>query len=182
MAATITYTPGGSADTSYVSLALANAYFADELREATWDEHESDDRSRALNQATRKFEQQAGTLADNNKPTRPSFSPGPKDTTTPQKLHFPRTTDVDSDGNVYIPESVQDAVCEQALWDLQKMQDGGDLVDHHALQDAGVTTWSGDGESATYSKSSVPRGINPAAWEMLQPFIEGGGVARRMRV
>jgi hypothetical protein len=169
MAATITCTPGGSADNCYVTAAQATAYYAGTLREATWAEFPADDRAKALIQATQDIERQGGACAPDS-PSRSRFWGEPYDVGTPQALHFPRSDDLDSGGSVVIPEAVRDAVCEQALWLLQQ-QAAPELLDYTALHARGVTSLSADGLAVSLGKPGAPDDIAPRAWVCLRPYV-----------
>lgn len=167
---TVTCTPGGASDNSYISEANANTYFADTLQELVWADYSDDQKQRALIQATTTLERLGGTKGDPDSPRRPKFSGSPYDTTTPQALHFPRTTDEDDDPNVVIPQDLADAVCEQAYWLLDR-DTNPPLLDRRELQREGVRSVSVDGLSETWGVTSIPVGIAPKAWDRFGPFI-----------
>jgi len=156
MASLIDATVGGADSNCYITTANANAYFADTLREAGWDECSSDDRERALIQATQQIERLRlhGTAAD---------------TITPQALHFPRSTDYDTDGETYIiPDDIEDAICEQAMYLLQQ-QANPELLDRRTLQAQGVRSISLDGVSESYG-GRLADGFSASARHLLEPF------------
>lgn len=173
MASLIVCTPGGTGDNCYVTMAQATAHYANSLREDTWGAYSTDDRERALIQATTEIEDQGGQKRDVTSPARPRFSGTPYDTdTAPQALHFPRGEDIGSDGStLYVPDGIKAAVCEQALWLLQT-RDAPDLLDRGGLQGQGVTAISIDGHTESYGVRSVPDGIAPRAWTHLKPFVQ----------
>lgn len=169
MSSLITCTPGGSTDNSYVTVAQANTYYANTLREPLWDDYAEDDRERALIQATQQLEALGGARTVDS-PSRSLFWGEPYDTSTPQALHFPRSDDLTTGGIVAIPQAVKDAVCEQALWLLQQ-RDAPPLLDHAANQAAGISNLSLDGINVSYKGSSIPRDIAPAAWAKFSPYV-----------
>ena len=177
MAVTVTCTPGGASDNSYISKTDSDAYFNDTLRDKQWTTWRlTDDASRALIDATKRIEALGGRKVDTGYPTRQLFTGVALDVTTPQALHFPRSGDVDSEGDAYVPQEIADAVCEQAYWMLELREAGGPLVDRDALRDDGVTGWSADGMSESLGRRECPRGICPAAWDLVKPCIIGAGV------
>lgn len=170
MAATLTCTPGGGADNSYVTLAQADAYFANGLRGPTWEAWTSDQRTRALIEATLQIERQGGAK-DGSSPRRSLFRGEPYNTlASDQALHFPRTTDLNEGGSVVIPEGIKGAVCEQAYY-LLKKQDEPDLLDRGELQEQGVKTVSVDGLAESYGTRTVPKGLASEAWALLQQYV-----------
>lgn len=166
----ITCTPGGASDNAYVTLAQANAYYANTLRAADWKQHGADAQEQAIIQATQRIEQLGGTPLDPDSPRRPLFSGGPYDSDV-QVLHFPRTQDKTDAGVLTIPKALRDAVCEQALWLLEKVN-SPDLLDRQKLQEQGVASFSMDGHFETYRGTRIPRDMSPAAWDLVQPFIQ----------
>jgi len=166
----ITCTPGGATDNCYVTLAQADAYYANTLRGTDWKQHGADAREQALIQATRRIEQLGGTPMDPDSPRRPLFAGGPYDSNV-QVLHFPRTQDRTDAGVLTVPQALRDAVCEQALW-LLEQRASPDLIDRRKLQEQGVATISMDGHSETYRGSRIPRDIAPAAWDLCQQFLQ----------
>jgi len=165
---TITYTPGGASDNCYVTLAQADAYYNDTLREEAWQTFGDAQREMALLQATAEIEQLGGAKLEETSPARALFWGEPYSTTA-QALHFPRDSDVD-DGTVFIPQAIQDGVCEQALWLLERDAEPP-LIDREGLQAAGVTTLSIDGLSETYKPSGIPIGICPKTWMLVRPYV-----------
>jgi len=166
----ITCTPGGASDNSYVTTAQANIYFEHTLRNGDWTQYGTDDRERALIQATQRIEQLGGPPGDPDSPDRPLFSGAPYDADT-QVLHFPRSTDKTDAGVLTIPKALRDAVCEQALWLLEKVN-SPDLLDRQKLQEQGVASFSMDGHYETYRGTRIPQDMSPAAWDLVQPFIQ----------
>jgi hypothetical protein len=169
---TITCTPGGPTDNSYVTEAQADAYFADTLRQAKWFDFDDFVRQAAVIQATREIEAQGGSAPETYSPRRSKFEGVPFVDT--QSLHFPRPGDNTIAGALVIPEPIRAAVCEQAFWLADREVNGGDLVDRQALQAEGVKSFSVDGLSESFGSSGVPLGIAPAAWEKLRPYVKRG--------
>ena len=167
MASIITCTPAGASDNCYITLAYADTYFDNTLRDTIWQAFEGDQQDRALIQATKEIEQRGGIKSDTNA-TRSLFPGAPSD--EDQALHFPRGSDEDADGNLIIPQGVADAVCEQAFWLLQQ-RDNPVLLDRDGLQAAGVRNVAIDGLSETYGPRTIPRGMAPLAWPLIRPYI-----------
>ena len=183
--ALIVCTPGGASDNCYVTLAQADAYVANTLRADDWALSGDTDREKALIQATAEIEALGGAKADDLSPTRALFRGTPYATTeddggtmiTSQALHFPRTTDVDGNSTVFIPQALRDAVCEQALWLLERLRNPP-LVDRQGLRSEGVKNFALDGHSETLGSVSRPPGIAPAAWRLVRQFVVQGGRTR----
>lgn len=171
--ALIVCTPGGSADNCYVTLVQADAYYGNSLRERVWDSYVDDLQERALIQATGEIERLGGPK-DIDGPARPRFPGAPADDSTPQALHFPRTDDRNSAGALAVPTAIQNAVCEQALWLLDRNA-SGTLMDRDTLRAEGVRSIAVDGLSETYGANGVPQGIAPRAWAMVSPFVARSG-------
>lgn len=171
MAATLTCTPGGGSDNSYISLADADAYFANGLRAEVWEAWTSDQRTRALVEATQQIERLGGSRVSTDSANRSRFRGEPYESLlSDQCLHFPRTTDLDEGGSIIVPQGVKDAVCEQAYF-LLKKQDEPDLLDRADLQRQGVKSVSVDGLSESYGATEVPDGIAGEAWEHIRQYV-----------
>lgn len=173
MAVTVTCTPGGSSDNSYVTVAQALAYFTNTLRETTYTGYTTDQKAQAVIQATAQIERLGGDKAINS-PARALFEGEPYDVATPQALHFPRTTDLNNAGAKVIPQGIKDAVCEQAYY-LLTQTTSPDLIDRRGLQAQGVAAVSIDGLSESYRGGvRIPLGIAPLAWDLVKTFIRRG--------
>jgi len=98
---TIDATVAGPESNSYVTLAFADAYFADTLEGREWLGFPSGDRARALISATRKIDMEFRFYGVR------AFML--------QALKFPRDGDYDADGNLRIPDGIEYAACELAL-------------------------------------------------------------------
>jgi len=179
--ATLVCTPGGSTDNSYVTVAQADAYW---VGDSLWEQQSGAKRADLLIRATREIERLGGTK-DTMSACRSLFRGAPS--TTTQALHFPRGTinsgwvarhpavvhansDVDATGARIIPETVRDAVCEQARWLLDR-ELNPPLVDHASLQAQGVKTFGVDGLSVSYGAATAPQGISPVAYGKLRQYI-----------
>lgn len=175
-APTITCTPGGASDNCYLSEAQATAYFADTLTQAEWESYGRPYRLRALIQATTMIEALGGP-ARQGYTSKPLFrGAAENDDDDSQRLHFPRFEDADG----LVPEGVQAAVCEQALFLLQTTPsfDGSTgkqapALDGRALADQGLGSFAGAGVSGTFRATGLPRGIGPKAWDLIAPFRRG---------
>jgi len=172
--ALIVCTPGGASDNCYVTLAQADAYFTNTLREADWAGIAPNQRERALIQATAQIEALGGPRTAQDDATRPLFSGVPY-AADDQALHFPRSNDYNS--GVYIPESVQAAVIEQAMWLLDKANNP-DVLDRDELQAQGVRSISIEGHSEQYAESARPYGICTLAAQLIGPFTKSAGAGR----
>lgn len=148
---TIDATVAGSASNSYITLADADAYFANLLGGSDWAAFTSDQRQRALISATLVIE-------------RLQLRGKQYDRTTPQALHFPRI------GEYEIPAAIQRAQCEQALWMLQQQAEP-ELFDRAALRAQGVTSMSLDGLSESYGGAQHADGLSPIVRSMLRPYV-----------
>ena len=99
---------GSATANSYVAVADATTYFDERLNAGTWSTSD-DDRARALIQATRRIDQERFR--------------GEK-VSSGQALKWPRYWALDDDGEEYstasIPQIVQDATCELALYLLNQ--------------------------------------------------------------
>ena len=165
-------TPGGATDNCYITLANADLMFAGTLRETVWLASPAETRTRALIQATQDIEDLGGERSPYS-PLRSKFAGAPFNVT--QGMHFPRTSDYNQGGGLQIPRAIEQAVCEQALWLLSQAQGANDLVDHAALQAAGVRQISVDGLHVRYVESrGEPVGISPLAWVRIYPYIRRG--------
>jgi hypothetical protein len=118
----INYSVGTPTANSYVSVGLANTYFSERVISDGWTNISVNStgtltataqKERLLKQATReidsayRFQQRKYndyTYGDDNY----------------QALEFPRSYNFDVDGYPYIPDEVQWATCEQALWILER--------------------------------------------------------------
>lgn len=113
MAVTLTYTPGGASDNSYVSLAEAEAYFANRLNSSVNGDWTNDSAGVARSDDVKKAALITATLRIDEESFR-----GLK-TSSAQALKWPRTGVLDEDGNeldgATIPSRVKQAVYNCAL-------------------------------------------------------------------
>ena len=154
-------TIAGSASNAYVTLAFADAYFADTLEGREWLGFGREERARALISATRKIDEEF------------RYYGRPHDTTTPQALKFPRDGDYDSEGSLRIPDGIEYATCELALH-LLRAEKMPDLVDRERLQEQGVRRLNVDGVAEQYRNGvwdNFPRRVR----KLLRAFIDMGG-------
>lgn len=170
MASLITCTPGGATDNSYLTDTQATALLASTLREYTWAQYAVAERERALIQATAEIEALGGTRLNVSNPARRLFVGGAPRNGTSQALHFPRGEDVTTAGVAVIIVGVKWAVLEQAIY-LLEQHHAPPLLDRQALRDNGVTSVSMDGVSESYAATELPRGIAPAAWLHIRPYV-----------
>jgi hypothetical protein len=113
---------GGASATSYVSVASADDYMTVREDSTPWDDllynstgtvTATSRKQSLLIQATREIDRTFrffGSRDGNDL----------KESEDYQNLEFPRASDTDADGNLLIPDEVQYATCEQALWILQR--------------------------------------------------------------
>jgi hypothetical protein len=174
--ALIVCTPGGASDNCYVTLAQANAYYANTLRQADWAAHASAQQERALIQATAEIEALGGPKSAEDDATRPLFTGTPYDRDA-QALHFPRTVDVADDSSLYVPPAIREAVIEQAMWLLDR-QANPDVLDRDELQAQGVRSISIEGHSEQYGDSPRPYGICTRAAGLVGLFTKASGLGR----
>jgi hypothetical protein len=154
-------TVAGESSNSYVTLAFADAYFADTLDAQEWLGFGREDRARALISAARKIDEEFRYYGQ------------PYDSVTPQALKFPRDGDYDSAGSLRIPDGIEYATCELALHLLREHR-MPDLVDRERLQEQGVRHFNVDGISEQYASGvwdNFPRRVR----KLLRPFIDMGG-------
>jgi hypothetical protein len=154
-------TIAGPSANAYVTLAFADAYFADTLEGREWLGCGREDRARALISATRKMDEEF------------RYFGRPYDTTTPQALKFPRDGDYDAEGALRIPDGIEYAACELALH-LLRAEKIPDLVDRERLQEQGVRRLGIDGLTEEYRPGvwdNFPRRVR----KLLRPFIDMGG-------
>lgn len=166
----LTYTPGGTTDNSYSSIAIANAYFDGTLREQTWLSFSQNERETALISATQQIENLGG-VKKSHYAGRLLFSGTPYIYT--QALHFPRTNDTYSVNNVattYIPSSVQASVIEQAYFLLNETHNP-QIIDVDNMRTNGISTIGLDGVSVNLKPSRRPNGICEQAWILISPYI-----------
>ena len=105
-------TTGGESANSYVTLAFADAYFADTLEAREWLGYDRDVRRAALMAATATIDAQA--IAGE-----PYVAGCQECGRGGQALRFPRVEDRDSEGSVRVPDGVCYATCELALFVLR---------------------------------------------------------------
>lgn len=156
----------------YLTLAEADAYFANHLQRDTWFNYLPEERERALSDATR--------LIDSLPYAGRTASPG-------QQHAFPRTfpasfplppSEQSFDHLLYnlrpfyvqreVPQRVLDACCETALHLLTTK---GDM--RRKLQEAGVTRFSLGNLTEEYGPAGIKQLIGPAAYHLLQPYLAG---------
>lgn len=106
----------------YISVATADDYFEKRELSTSWDNISinstgtlgtTERKERLLKQATREIDQAFNFVGS-------KYYTYPKGDTNYQSLQFPRNSDYDVDGNLYIPDEVQYATCEQALWIMER--------------------------------------------------------------
>lgn len=87
----------------------------------------------------------------------------------------PGDTAPDTTWELLVPEKIRQACCEQALHLLDSGGEEGDgLIDHRAMQAAGVKSVSLDGVSVSYGGASAGA-WSPSAWQLLQSYVSRVG-------
>ena len=167
----IVATISGASSNSYVTMAEAEAHFAARLHSTAWDTANASDREKALLQACRQIE--ACRLRVDRRSWvvySPSIlSPVIED----QALAFPRFRDVTGAGVYFVPESVKQAQCEEAL---ALLAFGQEQERRSALQAGGVRGFAVDGLSEQYGDVSSSPLTSARARQLLAPYVEKGGV------
>lgn len=94
-----------------------------------------------------------------------------------QRLQFPRNLDLDSTSNVFIPQEVKDAQCEQAVY-LLGFDDAALITSQQGILEEAVT--AGAVKSYTkYAEGRPPTYLSPMAVELMRPFFRTTGRLRR---
>jgi len=126
---------------SYVTLAVADQYFEDRPSSADWVASTDTAKTQCLLAACRDISKlnYAGVMYDE---------------TTPQNLPFPRSTDLDVDGDVLLFDAVKEAQMEQAFYlcvmSLSEVQDIAKRgVESHSIGDVSVKYNGGAMAAAT---------------------------------
>jgi hypothetical protein len=123
---------GTSTADSYVSVSYANTYFNERIFSDTWLNIASNSTStlgtvarkeNLLKQATREIDR-ALRFHENK------YYLGDIGADDYQALQFPRSSNIDADGALYVPDEIKDATCEQALWIMER---GGKRTDANGL-------------------------------------------------
>lgn len=152
---TIKVSIGTPTANSYISVSSANTYFASLESGAQWDNivlastgtlSATNRKENLLKQATREIDRTFRFFGS-------KYNKGDIGQSTYQKLQFPRDTDYDSSGSLYIQEDIQIATCEQALWIMQRGSQRYDSDGNLVKPDK----FSSD--AYNYIKSYVNRGI-----------------------
>jgi len=107
---------------SYVSVASANTYFRENETGLRWDSIAS---SGTLTSTARKenlLKQSTREIDNTYRYHEGKYNKGDRGQDTYQALEFPRDSNVDSTGAVYIPDEVKDACLEQVNWIMQRGQ------------------------------------------------------------
>lgn len=152
-------TPGSATADSYLSLVEADTYAAARFGSDAWSALSDNDQEKALRQATREID-------------RCRFR-GRK-TYASQALQFPRDYCPEDYADLLeVPDEVQEACFEQALWVAQHGATGGRSV-RQQLQSEGVTSFRVGSTSETFLGSGL-RWLCPEASALLAPWIERWG-------
>lgn len=162
----------------YSSIGEANAYFAERLHVDVWFDSSTNDRLKALKQATRSIDRlrfvgmkhtewvvaQTSCDADALKAARDA-----------QEREFPRGADED------VPTGIKEACCEEAL----SLLDGKDPEQEY--EDLAVASQGYSSVRTTYERSYVLEHLNAGiasmrAWQLLRPYILEGRDIKLSRV
>lgn len=150
---TIVATVGASDANSYLSVETATEILDARLGSSAWADAEPDDQARALIMATR-------TIDSNRfRGYKVAYD---------QALEFPRSDQPNTPPDE-IPEDVQLACAEQALWCIQNASTGG-KSDRQALQAQGVAQYTVGNLSETF-RSGFTGGLCPDGLRYLQGYI-----------
>jgi hypothetical protein len=181
-------TVGGENTVSYVSVSESNSYFANHFslaKTALWDALSQPRKESALKKACQQLETIkfldvefafAGRLplaliddiyADITISKHEEF----------QRLQFPRNIDEDSAGDMFVPQEVKDAQCEQAVH-LLNFDDAALLTIGQGVVEEAVT--AGPVKSYTrYSEHAHLSYLSPMAIELLRQFMRTSSRVRR---
>jgi len=148
---------GTSTANSYISVASADEYFDTRENSDAWIDISSNStgtlsattrKENLLIQATRELD---GTYRFHDQ----KYNQGIRGQDDYQNLEFPRSQNTDVDNDLFIPEDVEDATCEQALWITQRTgkrtTTEGEVVENPFI---GI-------ESNNYIKSWINRQVMP---------------------
>lgn len=161
---------------TYVSRADASTYFESRLSSDAWDDADDGDKDKALAQATRNVE--ALRFKGRKKTTTQTLSfprcyyRDDRHAFTPSETRFaepvyPRMICEDA-----VPQTVIDAVCEEALALLDAANDTTATARAKA-QAQGVTSWKADDVSETYARAAPGRLNSSTARALLTPYVVG---------
>jgi hypothetical protein len=152
-------TPGSATADSYISLTEADIYAAARFGSDVWSALSDADQEKALRQATRDIDRGRFRGVKTN--------PG-------QALQFPRDYRSESAADsLDVPDEVQEACFEQALWVAQHSATGGRSV-RQQLQSEGVRSFRVGSTAETFEGSGM-RWLCPEASALLAPWIERWG-------
>lgn len=165
---------------SYATLAEADAYFAahwDTVKSTAWDALSDGQKETALKQAIMILESfnywedsTETTVTTSNNLRKCIITPAE----TNQALSFPRNIDLDENDDLYIPNDVKNAQCEQAIFLVSSMNEStvqararGLLAEHIKAGAVEVSqSYSSDGTSNAYTMF-----VSPIALMLLRKFI-----------
>lgn len=160
-------TIGGAHANSYVTFEFAESYFAARFGADAWTALSAGDKEKALLQSCREI--------DRNR-----FF-GFRCATPSQALQFPRNWPYNADDPIAvtaysIPQSVQHAQCEQALWLAENAPRGG-VSQRQQLQEQGVTGFGVGDLRETFSDAARPftHTLCPQARQLLVRWIDRTG-------
>lgn len=162
---TIDATLGGANSNSYVTEAEADAYWSTQLYD-TWTAATSDDKQRALIQATDRIDKE-------------DFYGDRKDVTTPQRLKFPRTGLDKIDGidiNDVIPRQIKEATYELAKYLLTTDMNGIQTVTTQTKKKKKVSSLEieyaiDSGQADVKTTADFPENVSL----LLDDLVVGGG-------
>ena len=164
---TVTCTPAGASDTSYVGLERADEWMSDSEHRDLWASVGADARSASLILATNQIDRcggpRSGISAD-----RAGFHGQPW--TIGQSLFFPRAGDVDADGDMAIPPMIEEACLRQAAHILG-LERNRDPIDADGMRAQGISSVSLDGMGIEWNSTRRPHWIGVDVWDLLAPHV-----------
>lgn len=151
-------TSGAANANSYVTITQANDYFAARFGAGAWTALSEASKEVALRHATRNLDLQR-------------YRGWPL--TDTQALQFPRERG-DWNSESGIPQVVQDACCEEALWVATHASTGGEST-RQQMQAQGVASYSVGDLSETFASGGSGAVLCPRASALLRHWIARGG-------
>lgn len=149
--------------TSYVSVASANSYFTARESADAWNDISSGTNATAATTRKENILKMATREIDRTYRFHDSkYNQGIKGQDEYQNLEFPRSSNLDADSNLFIPDEVKYATYEQALWILERSgkrtSEGGEVIEFQTIGDY----------SYNYMKAWINRqvqGVNKYSWQ-----------------
>ena len=165
----------------YGTIAGGDTYFSTKLGAENWDAASSDDKTRALTEATQDidflnfkgFKNPVSVLLDSNSnPTQAQLHAADAE----QELQFPRGIDTT------VPTAVENAAYEIALGRLSGL-DPDTMLDEWGVQSEAFSSVSVTYRRDAFAPRHLAEGIvSPIAWRLLRPYLKDPGELRLSRV